>query len=48
MRPVDVAHVEHRRGVEVAGIERVLVNGQTIVEQGRLSGARPGHVLRMG
>ena len=34
--------------VEVAGIDRVLVNGQTIVEQGRLSGARPGHVLRMG
>ena len=34
--------------VEVAGIDRVLVNGETIVEQGRLSGARPGHVLRMG
>ena len=34
--------------VEVAGIDRVLVNGETLVEEGQLSGARPGHVLRMG
>src|SRR5262249_9616214 len=30
------------------GIERVLVNGQVIVERGKLTGARPGRVLRIG
>ncbi|MDK2927396.1 MAG: dihydroorotase [Bacillota bacterium] len=28
------------------GIELVLVNGRAVVEKGRLTGARPGHVLR--
>jgi hypothetical protein len=27
---------------------RVMVNGETIVENGELSGARPGRVLRIG
>jgi len=27
---------------------RVLVNGETIVEEGRLTGARPGRVLHIG
>jgi N-acyl-D-amino-acid deacylase len=29
-----------------AGIELVLVNGQVVVEKGRLTGARPGRILR--
>ena len=27
------------------GIDYVLVNGQVVIEQGRHTGARPGHVL---
>ena len=34
--------------VGVEGIERVLVNGRTLVRAGRLSGALPGQVLRVG
>lgn len=34
--------------VEVAGVERVMVNGETIVEEGRVLDARPGQVLRAG
>lgn len=33
---------------EVEGIDRVLVAGETIVEAGRLTDARPGRVLRGG
>jgi N-acyl-D-amino-acid deacylase len=32
--------------VDVEGIERVLVNGETIVEAGRIMDTLPGHVLR--
>jgi N-acyl-D-aspartate/D-glutamate deacylase len=32
--------------VEVEGIERVLVNGETIVERGRIFETKPGHVIR--
>jgi len=34
--------------VEVTGIDRVMVNGETIVEQGRVLDAQPGQVLRAG
>ncbi len=34
--------------VAVAGVDRVLVNGETIVENGRLAQTRPGRVLRGG
>jgi N-acyl-D-aspartate/D-glutamate deacylase len=30
------------------GVERVIVNGETIVEKGKLTGARPGRVVRIG
>jgi len=29
-------------------VVRVLVNGETIVENGKLTGTRPGRVLRVG
>ena len=34
--------------VHPEGMIRVLVNGETIVENGELTGARPGGVLRIG
>jgi N-acyl-D-aspartate/D-glutamate deacylase len=34
--------------VRPEGIARVLVNGETIVEDGELTGTRPGRVLRVG
>ena len=39
---------EERWQVRPEGIVRVLVNGETIVENGELTGARPGRVLRVG
>ena len=39
---------EERWQVLPEGIVRVIVNGETIVEDGALTGARPGRVLRVG
>jgi N-acyl-D-aspartate/D-glutamate deacylase len=44
----DVPGGEERWQVLPDGVVRVLVNGETIVEDGRLTGARPGRVLRVG
>ena len=44
----DMPGGEERWQVGCAGVVRVIVNGETIVEDGRLTGARPGHVLRVG
>jgi N-acyl-D-aspartate/D-glutamate deacylase len=44
----DVPGGEERWQVRAEGVVRVLVNGQTIVENGQLTGARPGRVLRIG
>ena len=39
---------EERWQVRPEGVVGVLVNGETIVEDGKLTGARPGRVLRVG
>ncbi len=44
----DVPGGEERWQVRPEGVLRVLVNGETIVEDGRLSGAKPGRVLHIG
>jgi len=44
----DVPGGEERWQVLPEGIVRVLVNGETIVEDGRLTSARPGRVLHIG
>ena len=44
----DMPGGEERWQVMPEGIERVLVNGQVIVERGKLTGAGPGRVLRIG
>jgi N-acyl-D-aspartate/D-glutamate deacylase len=44
----DMPGGEERWQVYPEGISRVLVNGETIVENGELTGARPGRVLRIG
>jgi N-acyl-D-aspartate/D-glutamate deacylase len=44
----DMPGGEERWQVLPEGIARVLVNGETIVEGGRLTDARPGRVLRIG
>jgi N-acyl-D-amino-acid deacylase len=44
----DLPGGEERWQVRPEGIVRVLVNGETIVENGDLTGARPGRVLRIG
>ncbi|HEY3189597.1 MAG TPA: amidohydrolase family protein, partial [Solirubrobacteraceae bacterium] len=44
----DMPGGEERWQVLPEGIARVLVNGETIVEDGRLTDARPGRVLRVG
>ena len=44
----DLPGGEPRWQVKPQGIERVLVNGETIVERGELTDALPGRVLRVG
>ena len=44
----DVPGGEERWQVRAEGVMRVIVNGETIVEDGKLTGARPGRVLRIG
>jgi len=44
----DVPGGEERWQVRPEGVVRVLVNGETIVEDGRLTGAKPGRVLHIG
>ncbi len=44
----DMPGGEERWQVLPEGVERVLVNGEVIVERGKLTGARPGRVLRIG
>jgi N-acyl-D-amino-acid deacylase len=44
----DMPGGEERWQVGCTGVVRVIVNGETIVENGRLTGARPGRVLRVG
>src|SRR4029077_13547979 len=44
----DLPGGEERWQVLPEGIVRVIVNGETIVEQGRLTGRRPGRVLHIG
>jgi len=44
----DLPGNEERWQVLPEGIVRVLVNGETIVEEGKLTGARPGRILRVG
>ena len=44
----DLPGDEERWQVLPEGIVRVVVNGETIVEDGRLTGARPGRILRVG
>jgi N-acyl-D-aspartate/D-glutamate deacylase len=44
----DMPGDEERWQVRPEGVVRVLVNGETIVEDGKLTGTRPGRVLRIG
>jgi N-acyl-D-amino-acid deacylase len=44
----DLPGGEERWQVMPEGVVRVLVNGETIVEDGRLTGARPGRMIRIG
>ncbi len=44
----DMPGGEPRWQVRPEGVVRVLVNGETIVENGELTGVRPGRVLRVG
>ncbi len=44
----DVPGDEERWQVLPEGVVRVIVNGETIVENGKLTGARPGRVLHVG
>jgi N-acyl-D-amino-acid deacylase len=44
----DVPGGEERWQVLPEGIARVIVNGETIVENGKLTGARPGRTLHIG
>jgi len=44
----DMPGGEERWQVGCEGVARVIVNGQTIVEHGKLAGPRPGRVLRVG
>jgi N-acyl-D-aspartate/D-glutamate deacylase len=44
----DMPGGEERWQVRPEGVVRVIVNGETIVEDGRLTGTRPGRVLRIG
>ncbi|GIW41927.1 MAG: amidohydrolase [Candidatus Binatia bacterium] len=44
----DMPGGEERWQVRPEGVVRVLVNGEVIVENGELTGARPGRVIRIG
>jgi N-acyl-D-aspartate/D-glutamate deacylase len=44
----DLPGGEERWQVLPEGVVRVLVNGETIVEDGRLTGTRPGRIIRIG
>ncbi len=44
----DMPGNEERWQVRARGIARVIVNGKTIVQNGELTGERPGRVLRIG
>ncbi len=44
----DMPGGEARWQVRAEGVARVMVNGETIVENGELTGARPGRILRVG
>jgi N-acyl-D-amino-acid deacylase len=44
----DMPGGEERWQVRPEGVVRVIVNGETIVAEGALTGARPGRVLRIG
>jgi N-acyl-D-aspartate/D-glutamate deacylase len=44
----DLPGDEERWQVRPEGVVRVLVNGEVIVENGQLTGARPGRVIRIG
>jgi N-acyl-D-aspartate/D-glutamate deacylase len=44
----DLPGDEERWQVRPEGVVRVLVNGEVIVENGELTGARPGRVIRIG
>jgi len=44
----DMPGGEERWQVGAEGITRVMVNGEVIVENGELTTARPGRVLRVG
>jgi N-acyl-D-aspartate/D-glutamate deacylase len=44
----DMPGGEERWQVRPEGVVRVLVNGEVIVDEGELTGARPGRVLRIG
>ena len=44
----DMPGGEDRWQVACEGVVRVLVNGETIVENNQLTGARPGRILRVG
>ncbi len=44
----DMPGGEERWQVLPEGVARVMVNGEVVVENGRLAGARPGRVLRIG
>jgi N-acyl-D-aspartate/D-glutamate deacylase len=44
----DMPGGEERWQVKPEGIARVMVNGEVIIENGELTGAQPGRVLRIG
>ena len=44
----DMPGGEDRWQVRPEGVSRVMVNGEVIVENGELTGARSGRVLRIG
>jgi N-acyl-D-aspartate/D-glutamate deacylase len=44
----DMPGGEERWQVKPEGVARVMVNGEVIIENGELTGAQPGRVLRIG